>query len=217
MARAQVLSGADGSSRIVLRGLVTWVPMALVLVSVHAAAATVWNGPVVSFTKSPFADPAVATNQDRLTPTVWLTRASSRGLYNIALESSYGVVPPVLSPLGTRWALGSLANGVQNLTFNPWETTVRSIAPGAGPPDAVGVAMVAHLVADDIYLDLKLTSWSQQTSGGGGFSYERSSAPAIVTSKQVPLLPTPVMAALALILAALGLARKARPRPKGRV
>ena len=76
------------------------------------------------------------------------------------LQCSYGVVPPVLSPVSARWALGSLANGMQNLTFNPSETTVRSIAPGAGPPNAVGVAMVAHLVADDIYLDLKLTSWS---------------------------------------------------------
>lgn len=192
-----------------LRGLMTLAPVALVLASVHAAAATLWNGPAMTFNKAPFADPTLATNQDRLTTTVWITRAASRGLYNIATESSYGVVPPVLSPVGTRWALGSLANGVQNLTFNPWETTVRSIAPGAGPPNAVGVAMVAHLVADDIYLDLKLTSWSQQTGGGGGFSYERSSPPAaVVNGKQVPLLPAPAMVALAFALAALGRARQ---------
>ena len=191
------------------RALMSLVAVTLVLVSMHASAATLWNGPEVSFTKAPFADPGLAANQDRLTATVWITRASTRGLFNIAQESSYGVLPPVLSPLGTRWALGSVANGVQSLTFNPWETTVRSIAPGAGPPDAVGVPMVAHLVADDIYLDVKLTSWSQMSGGGGGFSYARSSPPAAaVNSKQVPLLPLPAMLALALTLAALGVARK---------
>lgn len=66
--------------------------------------------------------------------------------------------------------------------------------------------MVAHLLADDIYLDVKLASWAQMTGGGGGFSYVRSSPPTpLVNAKQVPLLPVPTRVALAFGLAALGL------------
>lgn len=194
-----------------MRTLLRFLPWALWLVCVDASAATFWTGPEVSFSKTPFADPALAANQDRLTANVWITRASSRGLYNAAQETSYGVLPPVLSPLGTQWALGSLAGGVQGLTFAPWETTVRSIAPGAGPPNAVGVPMVMHLVADDIYLDINVTNWNPLTSGGGGFSYLRSSPPPAVTvSQKVPMLPWPALLAMACGLAAVGITPPSR-------
>ena len=42
------------------------------------------------------------------------------------------------------------------------------------PPHTVGVNAVVHLIAEDIYLDLRVTSW---TSRGGGFSYIRSTPP----------------------------------------
>ena len=188
-----------------------FLPWALWLVWVHVSAATFWTGPEISFSKTPFADPTLAANQDRLTANVWITRASSRGLYNAAQETNYGVLAPVLSPLGTQWALGSLAGGVQGLTFAQWETTVRSIAPGAGPPDAVGVPMVMHLVADDIYLDIKVTSWNPLTSGGGGFSYLRSSPPPAVTvSQKVPMLPWSALLALGCVLATVGITRQRR-------
>ena len=38
----------------------------------------------------------------------------------------------------------------------------------------VGKNYVIHLITDDIYIDLKILSWSSGQNGGGGFSYERS-------------------------------------------
>lgn len=158
-------------------------------------AATWWTGPSVNFTKAAFANHTLAQNQDRLTPAVWLTRADFRGLINIAQETVYTNFPVPVSPLGTQWALGSISMGVQNLTFNAWETTVRSLFPGAGPPDAVNQPMVVHLVAEDIYLDLTMTSWAMQTGGGGAFSYTRSS-PATPVAQKVPAMPPLALAAL---------------------
>jgi hypothetical protein len=39
----------------------------------------------------------------------------------------------------------------------------------------IGKDAVLHLIADDIYLDIKFLSWT--AGGGGGFSYERSTVP----------------------------------------
>ena len=45
-------------------------------------------------------------------------------------------------------------------------------------PNIVGRDAVVHLITEDIYLDLKFTSWNGgHTSPGGGFSYVRSTAP----------------------------------------
>jgi hypothetical protein len=44
---------------------------------------------------------------------------------------------------------------------------------GGNPPSMVNQNMVVHLITDDIYIDLKFTSWSSSSSGGG-FSYQRS-------------------------------------------
>ena len=37
--------------------------------------------------------------------------------------------------------------------------------------------MVVHLISDDIYIDIKITSWESGSNSGGGFSYERSTNP----------------------------------------
>jgi len=37
--------------------------------------------------------------------------------------------------------------------------------------------MVVHLISDDIYIDIKITSWEAGSNSGGGFSYERSTNP----------------------------------------
>src|SRR2546430_11208871 len=85
--------------------------MALVVLSLatvpRARAATVWNGPTISFTKSNYANPLLAENQDRLTANVWITRGSSQGLFNANTESRF---THFLSPAGTEWANGSLEN-----------------------------------------------------------------------------------------------------------
>jgi uncharacterized repeat protein (TIGR02543 family) len=125
---------------------------------------SVWTGDVITFTKVDDADPTLATNQDRITDNVWITRDNAEGgqIYNLVLESASD---KETSPLGTEWAEGDIAN-YASLTYTPFRTaTVK-------PKDAVGKTFVVHLIQDNIYLSIKILSWS--TNKAGGFSYERS-------------------------------------------
>jgi hypothetical protein len=133
---------------------------------------TLWTGDVITFAKANNADWTQAGNQDRITDNVWLTRADEAGLFNIAQEESFsggffGTVDGG-SPYDTEWAFGTIADGVETLEFDFWGSAV-----GWSPPDMVNQNMVLHLISEDIFIDIKFTSW---TSGGqgGGFSYERS-------------------------------------------
>jgi len=137
---------------------------AAILADRSADAQTVWDGPTVVFTKADFADYTLPENQDQLTAGVALTRNDFAGLYNIAAEPFYGMG----SPAGTEWAYGHAAD-YASLTFTNWFTWH-----GGNPPSAIGQDAVVHLIDEDIYLDIKLTSWTC-CAGGGGFSWERSS------------------------------------------
>ncbi len=99
----------------------------LFLATVPAGAAIIWNGPTSSFSKAAFADPTLPANQDRLTSDVWLTRNSSSGLYNVALETGF---VNFLSPTNTEWSYGTLAN-YASLTYTNWEGWF------GGPPPTV--------------------------------------------------------------------------------
>jgi len=137
-------------------------------VPVVAGAATVWNGPSISFSKSASADPTQAANQDRITANVWVTRGSSQGIYNAKTESFF---THFFSPADTEWANGTTAN-YNSLVYSDWNTWAQA---NGGPPSTVGVNAVVHLKSEDIYLDLTFTSWASGRSlGGGAFSYMRS-------------------------------------------
>ena len=128
---------------------------------VHAA--TIWNGPIITFTHS-----TPANLQDQLTSGVRITRSSSGGgLYNSVTEGSAN---GGVSPADTEWAEGSLAN-FNTLSYGPCPLEARN-----RPPAYVGKTFVVHLINEDIYLSLKLTAWGG--AGGAGdksFSYQRSS------------------------------------------
>jgi hypothetical protein len=146
---------------------------ALVVTAISAArAATVWTGPNTSFAKANGANPALAANQDRITSGVWLTRGSSQGLYNANAEPAF---THFSSPSGTAWANGAISN-FASLTYTDWNNWAKGV--NGGPPSTVGVNAVVHLIAEDIYIGIRFTSW---TSGGagGGFSYVRSTAPVV--------------------------------------
>src|SRR5882672_2739310 len=145
----------------------------LLLLAISAHAATVWDGPTIRFTKSNYANPLLAENQDRLTANVWITRGSSQGLFNANTESSF---THYLSPAGTEWANGSLEN-YATLSYTNWNRWAAGVNPN--PRATVGVQAVLHLIPDDIYLSVQFTSWSGGAPGGGpssggGFSYLRS-------------------------------------------
>ena len=70
------------------------------------------------------------------------------------------------SPAGTEWSLGTV-DDIDSLTFEPFRA-----ATGGKPQNIVGQNMVLHLITDDVYLSVKITSWA--TGKAGGFAYERS-------------------------------------------
>ena len=128
---------------------------------------TVWNGPLMTFTKQNYDDPSSENSQDRITDLVWLTRGNNGGqLYNAKTESNSSKSN---SPEGTRWAFGTTSN-LGSLTFSTFRGNSK-------PKHAIGQNMVVHLISDDIYIDIKITSWSSGSNSGGGFSYERSTNP----------------------------------------
>ena len=136
----------------------------IILASNFVVAQTIWNGPTFTFSKADNANPTLEANQDRITPNVWLTRGNNGGqLYNAKTESDSS---KSTSPDDTRWAIGTTSS-LESLTFSTFRGTSR-------PKNAVGQNMVMYLVTDDIYIDIKITSWTSGNNSGGGFSYERS-------------------------------------------
>ena len=67
----------------------------LALLPAVARAQTFWTGPPITFSKAAFADVNLPANQDRITPTTWITRATVQGIYNIHQEAFFtaGVSP----------------------------------------------------------------------------------------------------------------------------
>ncbi len=122
----------------------------------------IFSGATMTFNKGDGADPTSESNQDRITDNVWITRGNDGGqIFNAAVEDSSSKTE---SPTGTEWAIGTTDN-VEQLTFAPFRTTIR-------PKNVVGENLVLHLMADDVYIDIKFTSWSEGKTGG--FTYERA-------------------------------------------
>src|SRR5262245_1359888 len=118
-----------------------------------SGAPTIWTGPQTTFTKAASADPTQAANQDRLTPNVWITRGNTAGLYNAKTETSFSHFS---SPADTEWANGTTAN-YNSLSYTDWNTWAKSI--NTSPPGTIGVNAVLHLKSENIYIDIKFTSW----------------------------------------------------------
>lgn len=152
------------------------------------SAQTIWEGETLIFTKPSGSDWTLEANQDRITDNVWLTRANNQGIFNIGQEEDYATES---SPLDTEWSFGTTGE-IETLTFADWETAVNAL-----PLQMLNQDMVLHLLTDDIYIDLKFTSWfSGQGQGGGGFTYERStdsslSARNAEAEQRVSLFPNP--------------------------
>jgi len=123
----------------------------------------IWSGEKIEFVKNGDSDPTLEANQDRITPSVAITRDNSGGeIYNIELELTSA---KSISPLGTEWAIGAVSN-ISNLSFQTFRNAVGN------PKNVVGKGLVMHIIEEDIYLSVEFKSWGQ--SKNGGFSYERS-------------------------------------------
>lgn len=136
--------------------------LAVFLTAINAQSGTIWTGPLFTFTEGG-TNPTQASNQDRITPDVWLTRAASKGLFNAYSETN----ATTLSPANTEWSFGVLSN-YQSLHYTNWLAWLA----GQSPTSLVGQQVVLHLISDDIYLSLQMTMWGSNSSGG--FAYLRS-------------------------------------------
>jgi hypothetical protein len=138
---------------------------ALLLLPALAGATEVWAGATYYFEKANYADWTMPENQDQITPNVHITRANTKGIFNIVIEDEFDDFD-FLSPLDTEWAVGD-AEDWMNLSFSTWDNWH-----GACPPCALDVPSVVHLITDDIYIDITVVEWT--TGGaGGGFAYWR--------------------------------------------
>jgi hypothetical protein len=157
-----------------------------------SATPTFWTGPVMTFSHAAFSDPV--TSADRLTTNhvgadavhnVWLTRATTQPLYNVAAESGWNLS---LSPTNTMWVLasGQLTNAA-SLTYGTFGVVVGR--PTHSPGLSVNKTFFVHILSDDIYLSLKLTQWGN--NDGGSFTYDRST-PAAVVGAPVVTITNPV-------------------------
>ena len=147
------------------------------------SAQTIWDGPNVTFSKASNADWNLEANQDRLTDNVWITRKDMWPIFNIAQED-VTASPACTSdlPVDTEWALGTIADGIENLNF---QTLYALTDCSVGQFQLPGKDLVLHLITDDIYIDVNFNSWAGGMNGGGGFSYTRSSDPNALSIEEV--------------------------------
>ena len=123
----------------------------------------IWTGATITFEKANDVSPDEASNQDRITDNVWITRGNTGNeIFNIKNENS---ATKGSSPAGTQWAVGSISD-IDNLDFKSFRSAVDK------PKDVVGKDLVLFLTADNIFLSVKFTKWS--SGKAGGFAYERS-------------------------------------------
>ncbi len=187
--------------------------LCLVMSMLYATGASadpvVWNGPMIAFTKPDHADWTLPINQDRLTDNVWLTRGEIMPLFNIAVEPFFEAG----SPVDTEWAFGPTQPGgpgpisARNHATLVFKSFVSSLGGEIGRNAVSYGPGVLHLISDDIYIDIRFTSWTRANSDelGGGFSYIRS------TPGQAPV-PEPASATLVMLGAAAGAAARRRSR-----
>ena len=151
--------------------------MILGLTREACAVPTVWSGLTKTFTKTSFSDYTLPQNQDQLTEDVVLTRGSIGGLINYAAESIFFAAT---SPVDTEWATDITTD--QTIAASNWQNLVAADAftgwldayggQQTGGSMIAGRNAVVHLISDDVYLDLRFTSWTP--GGGGGYSYMRA-------------------------------------------
>jgi len=160
-------------------------------------APTVWTGPTFSFSKASGANHTLPANQDQITSSVALTRASTQGMINIVAEASF----TASSPAGTMWAT-ALNNPLDTIAATNWAaldfTTWTTAYANSVGTNILNHNAVVHLLSDDVYLDLRFTSF-QGGGSGGAFAYQRS---------------TPVPESSALLLAILSLSTSLRSRKR---
>lgn len=159
--------------------ILRWVPVtgaigiASVVSTVSLKAQTFWTGPNITYThtSADAADPLNPASADQITPGVWITRATTLGIFNSVSQTSYGAQgtagsgTPEGSPSDTEWAIGSTFD-TNSLSFGSWDAVLH----GA---QGVGQQAVLHLINENIYISIEFTSFGND----GTYTYIRSTPP----------------------------------------
>jgi len=122
----------------------------------------IWSGPNIEFKKEIGDDPKDKLNQDEITSSVSITRGNNGEIYNAISEEK---AQKGFSPIGTRWAIGTVED-ISTLSFSSFRNAV------VNPRIVVGKNLVLHIIKENVYLSLKFTNWGQGKKGN--FSYIRS-------------------------------------------
>jgi len=125
----------------------------------------------VAFSKADWADYTLAVNQDRIAADIWITRANTQGIFNIAVESNYNYS----SPAKTSWAWGHTYEN----TFADY--SIWGEAVGWTPPNMVDNVLSMYLPDYNRYFDVYFSHWTQG-GNGGGFAYSRIEVPNWLTT-----------------------------------
>jgi hypothetical protein len=164
-------------------------------------AATVWTGPTITFSKPSGGLPTDSANQDHLTSHVWLTRGTSAGMFNIApgQETSFSATSPKDTMWATSLVTGNSAQAITatncaNLMFDTWQNAFGGS--GSLNSNITTHDAVVHLLTDDIYLNLRFTSFASGQNNGA-FTYVRSTP--VPEPAAICLLLTGIPAAVALL------------------
>ena len=102
--------------------VVSWLHGCCCRALMHAA--TICTGPPITYNQ-PSPDPTQATNQDRIMPNVWLTRAASKGLFNAFSETN----ATAFSPADTEWAFGTPITTPHSTTRTGWPGSMANLPP----------------------------------------------------------------------------------------
>lgn len=168
-----------------MRRRLAWaVILTAIVPQVCFAMPVVWTGFDFEFTRPPGINATHPQYRDVIAPSVAFARGASAGLFNITAESGFSAT----SPAGTRWAtnliLGNAtltiaATNWQQLNFSDWNSAYG----GSGNllQNIASRNAVVHVVAEDVYFDIRFITWENGRTGGmGGFSYERAAAPTLL-------------------------------------
>ena len=129
---------------------------------------------IVYFTKENNADWTLEENQDRISETVWLTRANNQGIFNIYSQNSYAPN----GPFGTSWRWGAtLDESYSDLDYTSWNAAVLQSGYNVNQTliqQVAGVPVFSLFLNEtQEYYDVTFTSFSGNNSGGG-FSWYRT-------------------------------------------
>lgn len=165
--------------------LLVFLVVSTLIPATNASAVEIWSGLTYSFTRPDAVDGTLPEYQDAITPNVVFARQDTQGIYNAASEVGFA---GGISPEFTEWATGLIlandgldieAANYAALEFTDWASAYGNSVGN----NIVGTSAVVHLIAEDVYLDIKFTSWANARIGGqGGFAYQRAVPPVVEPS-----------------------------------